>query len=100
MFTWPGRWPLHRTGGAAEARGRPRLHHSLDLHKRATVTVMRVRWRLVHTEDGREAYLPPLHQAAPFIAGLGAENRRQSFGQRRPRGLIVLAREFLMFQAG
>src|SRR5580700_2515694 len=99
MLARLGRWPLNLAGGAAEARGRSRLHHAFDLDKRTALNVMRMARRLRHAQHGRETNVAALHDLAPFVAGLGLEQRRKFLLQVGPRLAIHLARHLLSLES-
>src|SRR3989442_13355955 len=98
MLSRPGWGPLDGARSAAEPRRRCRLHHALELHEGPALAVMRVIGGFLHTKDWREAHLAPLHETAPFITSLGAENRCHPLLQCGPGCPIVLPRQLFVFQ--
>src|ERR1700685_2102690 len=85
---------------AAETRRRRRLHHAVDLDEGSSMAVMRMLRRFEHVKHGREADLAAFHDRAPFVAGLGLEQRLEPLLERRPLRAIVLTRQLLAFQPG
>src|SRR5712692_16410 len=98
MLTRAGGRPLDRAWSAAETRRRRRLDHAVLFDKGRALAIMRMARRLFHAEHGREANVATLHDAAPFVARLGAEQLRDPLLHRGPRFAVELPGQFLALE--
>ena len=99
MLARLGRRALNLARRARESRRRPRLCHAALLDESSAMLVVRMLRRFIHVEHRREANVAALHDLAPLVASLGAENRLQPLLHRGPRLAILLMRQFLALQS-
>src|SRR5260370_16797226 len=95
MLPGSGGRRLDRARSAAETRRGRRLDHAVLLDKGRALAIMRMARRLFHAEYRREANVAAFHDAAPFVARLGAEQLRDPLLHRGPRFAVELPGQFL-----
>src|SRR5882757_546751 len=86
--------------GAREARRSGGLREARDVDIGAARLGVRMLRRLLHGEHGREADVGALHDRAPFIARLGAEDVLHPALELRPRLAVHLSRQALALESG
>src|SRR5258708_6201172 len=99
MLARLGRRALNLARRARESRRRPRLRHAALFDKSSAMLVVRMLRRFIHVEYRREANIAALHDLAPLVASLGAEQRLQPLLHLGPRFAILLMRQFLALQS-
>src|SRR5258708_7108484 len=99
MLSRSGGWTLDRAWSPAEAgRGR-RLNHAVLFEKGSALAVVRGVRCFLHAENGSEADVAAFHDAAPFVARLGAEEGGEPFLHFGPGVAIVLAGKLLALES-